>query len=175
MYTLFFIISSQKHRLWVHVRTVPASEAVLTSTHNLCFEQKCENIRFFLSENFQFFVVKFSIYLKRLVFVMRFFDVLHTQSPLVNMFEISKTKILPGQNSELGFHLFTLYNYHSVTVASVFIIYIRAATSENVPSEMCAQRVYSSACAFAQYYQNLPLAYLESEGCKVSLYGQRRL
>ena len=25
------------------------------STHNLCFEQKCEKIEFFLSEKFQFF------------------------------------------------------------------------------------------------------------------------
>ena len=31
-----FLISAQKHRLWVLVR----AEAVLTSTHNLCFEQK---------------------------------------------------------------------------------------------------------------------------------------
>ena len=30
-----------------------------------------KNIRFFLSENFQFLVVKFSVYLNRLVFVMR--------------------------------------------------------------------------------------------------------
>ena len=40
------------------------------STHNLCFEQKYENIRVFLSENFQFLEVKFSIYLNRRVFVM---------------------------------------------------------------------------------------------------------
>ena len=40
------------------------------STHNLCFEQKYENIRVFLSENFQFLVVKLSIYLNRYVFVM---------------------------------------------------------------------------------------------------------
>ena len=31
-----FLISAQTHRLWVIVR----GEAVLTSTHNLCFEQK---------------------------------------------------------------------------------------------------------------------------------------
>ena len=31
------------------------SEAVLTSTHNLCSEQKYEKYRRFLSENFQFF------------------------------------------------------------------------------------------------------------------------
>ena len=46
-------------------------EAVLTSTHNLCFDQEYENIRvFFLSEKFQFLEVKFSIYLNRRVFVM---------------------------------------------------------------------------------------------------------
>ena len=40
------------------------------STHNLCYEQKYEKISEFLSENFQFLVVKFSIYLNRHVFVM---------------------------------------------------------------------------------------------------------
>ena len=40
------------------------------STHNLCFEQKCEKYRSFLSENFQFLEVKFSVYLNRHVFVM---------------------------------------------------------------------------------------------------------
>ena len=45
-------------------------EAVLTSTHNLCFEQKYEKYKDFLSENFHFLVVKFSVYLNRRVFVM---------------------------------------------------------------------------------------------------------
>ena len=40
-------------------------------THNLCFEQKFEKHQIFLSENFQFLVVKFSIYLNRCVFVMQ--------------------------------------------------------------------------------------------------------
>ena len=40
------------------------------NTHNVCFVQKYENIRFFLSEHFPFLVVKFSIYLNRCVFVM---------------------------------------------------------------------------------------------------------
>ena len=40
------------------------------STHNLCFEQKYEKYQRFLSENFQFLEVKFSIYLNRHVFVM---------------------------------------------------------------------------------------------------------
>ena len=39
-------------------------------THNLCFEQKCENYQSFLSENFQFLEVKFSIYLNRRVLIM---------------------------------------------------------------------------------------------------------
>ena len=45
------------------------AKAVLTSTQNLCFEQKYEMYLNFLSENFQFLVVKFSIYLNRHVFV----------------------------------------------------------------------------------------------------------
>ena len=62
-----FLISAQKHRMWVTVRT---ASTVLTSTHNLCFEQKFEKYQRFLYENFQFLEVKFSIYLNRCVFVM---------------------------------------------------------------------------------------------------------
>ena len=42
------------------------------STHNLCFEQQCEIYQNFLSENFHFLVVKFSVYmyLNKQVFVM---------------------------------------------------------------------------------------------------------
>ena len=40
------------------------------STHNLCFEQIYENYQSFLSENFQFLEVKYSIYLNKRVFVM---------------------------------------------------------------------------------------------------------
>ena len=40
------------------------------STHSLCFEQKYEKYLCFLSENFQFLEMKFSIYLNRRVFVM---------------------------------------------------------------------------------------------------------
>ena len=40
------------------------------STHNLCFEQKYEKYQIFLSENFKFLEVKFSMYLNRHVFVM---------------------------------------------------------------------------------------------------------
>ena len=40
-------------------------------TYNVCFELKYENYQNFLSENFQFWVVKFSVYLNRRVFVMK--------------------------------------------------------------------------------------------------------
>ena len=63
---IIFLISAQKHRLWVLVRTASAS----SSTHNLRFEQKYEKYQKFLSENFQFLVMKFPIYLNRRVFVM---------------------------------------------------------------------------------------------------------
>ena len=59
---IIFVISAQKYRLWV---------LVITSTHNLCFEQKYEKYQNFLSEKLPFFlVVKFSVYLNRRVFVM---------------------------------------------------------------------------------------------------------
>ena len=45
------------------------AEAVLTSIHNPCFEQTYENYQNFISENFPFSVVKFSVHLNRLVFV----------------------------------------------------------------------------------------------------------
>ena len=45
-------------------------EAVLTSTHNLCFEQKYEKYQNFLTKNFHFLLGKFSVNLNRRVFVM---------------------------------------------------------------------------------------------------------
>ena len=48
------------------------TKAVLTSTHNLCFEQEHEKYRNFLSENFPFLVVNFSFYLNRGVFIMHY-------------------------------------------------------------------------------------------------------
>ena len=41
------------------------------NTHNLCFEQKYEKIVKFLSENFHFLVVKFSVYFNWNVFLMK--------------------------------------------------------------------------------------------------------
>ena len=59
-------------------------EAVLTSTHNLCFSAEIWKISdfFFLSANFQFLMVKFSIYLNGSVFVMEImFDLLSSHTP----------------------------------------------------------------------------------------------
>ena len=55
------------------ISTAPLVEAVLTSTHNICFQQKYEKYQNFLSENFHFLMVKSSIYLNRHVFVMYVF------------------------------------------------------------------------------------------------------
>ena len=47
------------------------AEAVLTGTHNLGFEQKYEKYQnFFYLKIFIFWVVKFSVYFNRRVFVM---------------------------------------------------------------------------------------------------------
>ena len=61
---IIFLISAQKHRLWVLVRTASPS------THNLCFGQKYEKYQNFYLKIFILLVIKFSIYLNRLVFVM---------------------------------------------------------------------------------------------------------
>ena len=68
------------------------AEAVLTSTHNLCFEQKYEKYQSFLSEIFQYFEVKFSIYLNRHVFEMMCF-LLPKDSFVQNLLSISQTLI----------------------------------------------------------------------------------
>ena len=50
-------------------RLIRLGEAVLTGTHNLCFEQKYEKYQNYIL-NCQFLMVKFSIYLNRHVYVM---------------------------------------------------------------------------------------------------------
>ena len=40
------------------------------STHNLCFEQKCEIYQIFFIRNVSFLVVKFSVHLNKHVFIM---------------------------------------------------------------------------------------------------------
>ena len=74
---LCFLISAQKHRLWVLLRTAAPRRFLLVPTfYVLSRNEKNQN---FLSENFHFLVVKFSVYLNRHVFVINVFPVmLHT-------------------------------------------------------------------------------------------------
>ena len=62
----YFLISAQKHRLWVLVRT---ASMYICITPQYMFWAEIWKISVFLSENFHFLVVKFSVYLNRLVFV----------------------------------------------------------------------------------------------------------
>ena len=67
-YTLFFLISTQNIDCGYSLEL--PHQGGSNEYHNLCFEQKYEIYPRFLSENFQFLEVKFSIYLNRHVFVM---------------------------------------------------------------------------------------------------------
>ena len=73
VYIIFFYFCS-KHRLWVLVRTAPSTEPPRRGGSNeypqSMFWAEIWKISEFLSENFQFLVVKFSIYFNRHVFVM---------------------------------------------------------------------------------------------------------
>ena len=66
---IIFFISAQKHRLWVLVRT--ASAGRFSRVPQSVFLAEIWKILESLSENFQFMVVTFSIYLNRRAFVMR--------------------------------------------------------------------------------------------------------
>ena len=85
---IIFLISARKHRLWVLV------EAVLTSTNNLCFEQKYEKYQNFSADNFHFLVVKFSVYLNRRVFVMNI-TIFYNMNILNNYFCKATEQICP--------------------------------------------------------------------------------
>ena len=51
------------------------------STHNLCFEQNYERYQIFLSKNFQFLMVNFSMYLNRRVFFMQMILLADSECP----------------------------------------------------------------------------------------------
>ena len=62
---IVFLISAQKHRLWACV-TGGSNEY----PQSMFLNRNMKNIRIFI-ENFHFLVVEFSVYLNRLVFVMK--------------------------------------------------------------------------------------------------------
>ena len=63
------LISTQKHRLWVRVRTA-SPRRFYRVYHNLCFEKEYEEYQHFYLKIFHILVVKFSIYLNRRAFIM---------------------------------------------------------------------------------------------------------
>ena len=66
---IIFLISAQKHILWVLVRT--ASPRRFLQVHTICvLSRNMKKKSEFLSENVQFLVMKFSVHLNRCVFVM---------------------------------------------------------------------------------------------------------
>ena len=65
-----FLISAQKHRLWVLVRTARRGGSNEYPQSMFWIEIWKKKILEFFSKNFHFLAVKFSIYLNRLVFVM---------------------------------------------------------------------------------------------------------
>ena len=66
---MIFLISPQKHRLWVLVRT--ASRGGSNEYPQSIFRSEIRKISECFSEDFHVFGVKFSIYLNRRVFVMK--------------------------------------------------------------------------------------------------------
>ena len=68
---IIFLISPQNIDCGYLLEPPRQGAVVLTSIHNLYFVQKYEKYLSFLSENFQFLEIKFSIYLNRCVFVMQ--------------------------------------------------------------------------------------------------------
>ena len=68
IYTIF-LISAEKHRLWVLVRTASLRRFQREPTIYV-LRRNMKNIRIFYLKIFSFLVVKFSVYLNRHVFVM---------------------------------------------------------------------------------------------------------
>ena len=74
-----------------HITRLHNAEAVLTSTHNLCFEQEYETYQNVLSEKFLFLVVEVSIYWNRPVFVMK--NMLQTNERQSSWFPLSQQSL----------------------------------------------------------------------------------
>ena len=66
---IIFLISAQTHRLWYSLEP-PRRGGSNEYPQSMFLSRNMKNIRFFLSENFQFLEVTLSIYLNRRVFVM---------------------------------------------------------------------------------------------------------
>ena len=67
---IIFHISAKKHRLWVLIRTASARGGSNEYPQSMFWAEIWKNIRVFCLKIFRFFLVKFSIFLNRCVFVM---------------------------------------------------------------------------------------------------------
>ena len=108
-------------------------EALLMSTHNICFRGE---IRKYLSGQPSY------IYLELWWFAVD-----------------TTVSIVDRSNSGYPISLWQPGYCCSPSIYLLWLLYIWASTPENVPSDMCAQRRFRSACAFAQSDQNLPSAH----------------
>ena len=116
---------------------------VLTSTHNLCFEQKYEKYQSFLSINFQFLEVKFSIYLNKHVFEMR---------PPCTAAQSHQGLCCPlvypaVSDDSVGGQQKTRSDCMYSQIRRVYHIIIWASTWQNLQNGMCAKRRLRSAWA----------------------------
>ena len=118
---------------------------------------------FFISENFQLLEVKFSIYLNRLVFVMRcLYNILHMCGinlcilcMLKGTFSFDTVHILENNEN-------TDYFSHNI---------------RKWPSNIhaCSQPRFRSACTFRVWSESFTEHILDSQGCKVSSCSNKRL
>ena len=95
-------------------------EAVLTSTHNLCFEQKYKKYQNFYLKNCHFLVVKFSMYLNRRVFVMFILFALHCLyfSVMDHLFQLVNTKINEVRFPIHNFVFFNTLEYRNIYICN---------------------------------------------------------
>ena len=70
VYIIFSYFCSKTYICGYSLEPPQRGEAVLTSTHSLCSEQKYKKYQNFYLKTFSFLVLKFSIYLNRRAFVM---------------------------------------------------------------------------------------------------------
>ena len=131
---IIFLISAQKHRLWVLVRTADCGNSLepprlfLRDPTIYVLSRNMKNIRLFLPENFHFWVVNFSVYLNRHVFVM---------ASLTNMYQVRVQKLNFIFVAELKtgllalFHLFVYVCVTPYCKNCIFCLFPRIFKLEN--------------------------------------------
>ena len=139
---------------------------VLTSTHNLCFEQKYEKYQKFSSENFHFSVVKFSVYLNRRVSIMiwfRIFCIWGCNKDFLHL--VGAIKIFCIWWAQLGFSASGERDYNMTFLHTASTIFtLSSAFQETIHSHPCIP-VY----VFGQHKRSYAL-YIESKDTADNIY-----